>query len=50
MISKEAVLHVLSGIEDPELKRPLTDLEMVKSVDIDGGDVVVGKQLLKLLR
>ena len=42
MISKEAVLHVLSGIEDPELKRPLTDLEMVKSVDIDGGDVVVG--------
>jgi ATP-binding protein involved in chromosome partitioning len=42
VISKEAVLHVLSGIEDPELKRPLTDLEMVKSVDIDGGNVVVG--------
>jgi len=42
VISKEAVLHVLSGIEDPELKRPLTDLDMVKSVDISGGDVVVG--------
>jgi len=42
VISKEAVLHVLSGIEDPELKRPLTDLDMVKSVEINGGDVIVG--------
>lgn len=42
MLSKDAVLHILSGIEDPELKRPLTDLDMVKSVDINGGEVVVG--------
>ncbi|PWB68430.1 sodium:proton antiporter [candidate division GN15 bacterium] len=42
MISKEAVLHILSGIQDPELKRSLTELDMVKSVEINGGDVVVG--------
>jgi ATP-binding protein involved in chromosome partitioning len=42
MITKEMVLHVLSGIEDPELRRPLTDLDMVKYVDIDGGNVTVG--------
>jgi ATP-binding protein involved in chromosome partitioning len=42
MITKEMVLHVLSGIEDPELRRPLTDLDMVKFVDIDGGAVTVG--------
>jgi len=42
MVTKEAVLHVLGGIEDPELKKPFTELEMVKSIDIDGGDVTVG--------
>jgi ATP-binding protein involved in chromosome partitioning len=35
-------VHILSGIEDPELKRPLTDLDMVKFVEIDGGHVTVG--------
>ena len=42
MLNKDAVLHVLSGIEDPELKRPLTDLDMVKFVEIDAGVVTVG--------
>lgn len=42
MLNKDAVLHILSGIQDPELKRPLTDLDMVKSVDINGGNVTVG--------
>ncbi len=42
MVTKEMVLHVLSGIEDPELKRPLTDLDMVKFVNIEGGNVTVG--------
>lgn len=42
MLNKDAVLHVLSGIEDPELKKPLTELDMVKSVDIDGGAVTIG--------
>lgn len=42
MLTKEAVLHVLSGVEDPELKKPLTELDMIKSVDINNGDVCVG--------
>ncbi len=42
MLNEEAVMHVLSGIEDPELKKPLTDLGMVKFVRIDGGTVDVG--------
>jgi ATP-binding protein involved in chromosome partitioning len=42
MVTKEAILHQLSKIEDPELKRPLTELDMVKSVDIDGSNVTVG--------
>jgi len=41
MVTKEAVMEVLGTIDDPELKRPLTDLDMVKSVDIDGGNVDV---------
>lgn len=42
MLTEEAVMHVLSGIEDPELKKPLTDLGMVKFVKIDGSNVDVG--------
>jgi ATP-binding protein involved in chromosome partitioning len=42
MVTKEAVLSVLSGINDPELNKPLTDLDMVKSITIDDGKVIVG--------
>ena len=42
MVTKEAVMHVLSGINDPELNKPFTELDMVKFVNIDGGDVTVG--------
>ncbi len=42
MLTKEAVMHILSGIEDPELKKPLTDLDMVRSVEINGPNVIVG--------
>jgi ATP-binding protein involved in chromosome partitioning len=42
MVSKEAVMHVLSGIDDPELRKPLTELDMIKFVNIDGGQVTVG--------
>ncbi|MDF1545308.1 MAG: Mrp/NBP35 family ATP-binding protein [bacterium] len=42
MLTKEAVMHVLGGIEDPELKKPLTELDMVKFVDISGSNVTVG--------
>ncbi|MFQ6009272.1 MAG: iron-sulfur cluster assembly protein, partial [Candidatus Zixiibacteriota bacterium] len=40
--TKEAVWHILSGINDPELNKPLTDLDMVKFVNIDDGHVTVG--------
>lgn len=42
MLTKEAVMHVLGGIDDPELKKPLTELDMVRSVDINGSNVKVG--------
>jgi len=42
MLDKETVIKVLSGIKDPELKRSFTELDMVKSVDIDGGEVKIG--------
>lgn len=45
MLTKEAVMHVLSGIDDPELKKPLTELDMIKYVNIDGGHVAVGVTL-----
>jgi ATP-binding protein involved in chromosome partitioning len=42
MLTKDAVMHELSKIEDPELKRSLTELDMVKFVEINGGQVTVG--------
>ncbi len=42
MLSEEAVKQVLSRIDDPELRKPLTELDMVKYVKIDGGRVDVG--------
>lgn len=42
MPTKEQVLHILSGINDPELKKPLTELDMVRFVDVMGGNVRVG--------
>ncbi len=42
MLNQETVMHILSGIEDPELKKPLTELDMVRFVEIDGGHVKVG--------
>jgi len=42
MLTKEAVMHVLGGINDPELKKPVTELDMVKFVTIKGGRVTVG--------
>lgn len=42
MPTKEQVMHILSGINDPELKKPLTELDMVRFVDVLGGNVRVG--------
>src|SRR6266496_1586165 len=41
MPSRETVLEALGRVIDPELQRPVTELDMVRSVDIDGGQVVV---------
>ncbi|HVR12839.1 MAG TPA: Mrp/NBP35 family ATP-binding protein [Gaiellaceae bacterium] len=41
MSSREAVLEALGRVIDPELQRPVTELDMVRSVEIDGGQVVV---------
>ena len=39
--SREALLDALSRVIDPELRKPVTELDMVRSVDVDGGDVAV---------
>jgi ATP-binding protein involved in chromosome partitioning len=39
--SRDAILEALSGVIDPELRRPVTELDMVRSIEIDGGDVTI---------
>ena len=41
MIDKNKVMQALGTVKDPELNRSLTELDMIKSVDIDGGKVTV---------
>ena len=41
MASREAVIEALSHVIDPELHRPVTELDMVRSVEIDGAHVAV---------
>jgi ATP-binding protein involved in chromosome partitioning len=41
MASREQVLEALGHVIDPELRRPVTDLDMVRAVEIDGGVVTV---------
>jgi ATP-binding protein involved in chromosome partitioning len=38
---REEILKALEGVIDPELRRPVTELDMVRSIEIDGGDVAV---------
>lgn len=45
MVSNEQVMTVLSGIDDPELKKPLTELDMVESVKVENSSVRVGIRL-----
>jgi ATP-binding protein involved in chromosome partitioning len=40
-VDREAVLLALEGVIDPELRRPVTDLDMVRDVEIDGGRVAI---------
>lgn len=41
-ITESAVREALSHVQDPEIGRPITELNMVKSVDIEGNAVTVG--------
>ncbi len=40
-VTREAIDSALAGVEDPEIRRPITELGMVKSVQIDGAAVKV---------
>src|SRR5437763_925696 len=39
--SRDKILKALEQVIDPELRRPVTELDMVRDVRIDGGDVAV---------
>ncbi|HTR33311.1 MAG TPA: Mrp/NBP35 family ATP-binding protein [Gaiellaceae bacterium] len=41
MASHEEILTALGKVIDPELRRPVTELDMVRGVEIDGGHVAV---------
>src|SRR5436309_1001103 len=41
MLSRDAILDALSRVIDPELRRPITELDMVRGIEIDGGRVAV---------
>ena len=41
MISRDDILDALSRVIDPEIKKPVTELQMVREIVIDGGDVTV---------
>jgi ATP-binding protein involved in chromosome partitioning len=38
---REVIMRALEGVIDPELRRPVTELDMVRGVDVAGGDVTV---------
>jgi ATP-binding protein involved in chromosome partitioning len=41
LVSRDAVLKALEGVIDPELGRPVMELDMVRDVTIEGGNVGV---------
>jgi ATP-binding protein involved in chromosome partitioning len=41
VVSRNDVLAGLARVIDPELRRPVTELDMVRAVEIDGADVAV---------
>ena len=40
-VSREHVLKALEGVMDPELGRSVVELDMVRDIEIDGGNVDV---------
>jgi ATP-binding protein involved in chromosome partitioning len=41
MVSRNDILTALSRVIDPEIRKPVTELDMVRGIEIDGGDVTV---------
>src|SRR6266508_2422364 len=48
MVTREEVYSALGQVMDPEIHRPITELEMVKSVDIDQSGAVRVEVLLTI--
>ena len=46
MVTREEVLAALGQVMDPEIHRPITELDMVKDVSIDGSGLVAVEVLL----
>ena len=45
MPTRQAVLDALSGVRDPELDEPITDLDFVSALEIEGAEVLVRLRL-----
>src|SRR4051812_15717603 len=41
MVTREEIHEALSRVIDPELRKPVTELNMVRAIEIDGADVAV---------
>ena len=39
--SRDEIMKALENVIDPELRRPVTELDMVRGIEIEGGDVSV---------
>ena len=39
--SRDEILKALEQVIDPELRKPVTELDMVRAVQVDGGDVAI---------
>ncbi len=40
-LTKDAVMTALSTVQDPEIRRPITEIGMVKNVEVSNQDVLV---------
>jgi ATP-binding protein involved in chromosome partitioning len=41
MVSRDDIMAALSRVIDPEIRKPVTELDMVRDIEIEGGDVAV---------
>src|SRR5580765_5113165 len=41
MVARDDIMTALSRVIDPEIRKPVTELDMVREIAIDGGDVTV---------